>query len=152
MEGKTVVGVSLPVRIFEPRSTLERMVDFWSTAPVYLTRAAETDDPVERMKNVICFCMSTLYYGTRQLKPFNPILGETYQGHFSDGTAIFIEHISHHPPIAYYCVIGPENSYKFYGFYEFTARVSGNSVIGRQKGPNIIEFHDGGRVVFERPI
>jgi len=40
MEGKTIVGVSLPVRIFEARSTLERMVDWWATAPIYLTKAA----------------------------------------------------------------------------------------------------------------
>jgi hypothetical protein len=77
MEGRHVVGVSLPVRIFEPRSTLERMLDWWCTAPLYLTNAAKTSDPIERMKNVICFCVSGLYYGTRQLKPFNPILGET---------------------------------------------------------------------------
>ncbi len=86
MEGKHVVGVSLPVRIFEPRSTLERMVDSWGTAPVFLSQAAATADPIERLKNVICFCVSGLHYGTRQLKPFNPILGETYQGYFTDGT------------------------------------------------------------------
>jgi hypothetical protein len=39
MEGKNVVGISLPVRIFEARSTLERMVDWWCTAPVYLANA-----------------------------------------------------------------------------------------------------------------
>ena len=39
MEGKHIVGISLPVRIFEPRSTLERMVDWWATAPVYLVNA-----------------------------------------------------------------------------------------------------------------
>lgn len=39
MEGKHIVGVSLPVRIFEPRSTLERMVEWWCTAPLYLNNA-----------------------------------------------------------------------------------------------------------------
>jgi hypothetical protein len=104
IEGKHVVGVSLPVRIFEPRSTLERMVDWWCTAPIYLTAAAQTSDPVTRVKNVMAFVISCLHYGTRQLKPFNPILGETYQGEFSDGTQIFIEHTSHHPPIANFFV------------------------------------------------
>lgn len=40
MKGENVVGISLPVRIFEPRSTLERMVDWWCTAPVYLMNAS----------------------------------------------------------------------------------------------------------------
>lgn len=42
MEGKNVVGVSLPVRIFEPRSSIERMADIWSFGPIYLNRAANT--------------------------------------------------------------------------------------------------------------
>ena len=65
MEGKAIVGVSLPVRIFEPRSTLERMVDWWCTAPIYLTNAARETNPLERMKHVICFLISGLHYGTR---------------------------------------------------------------------------------------
>lgn len=40
MEGKNVVGISLPVRIFEPRSTVERVCDWWAFGPIYLTRAA----------------------------------------------------------------------------------------------------------------
>ena len=41
MEGKNVVGISLPVRIFEPRSTIERICDWWAFGPIYLTRAAQ---------------------------------------------------------------------------------------------------------------
>lgn len=41
MEGKNVVGISLPVRIFEPRSTIERVCDWWAFGPIYLTRAAK---------------------------------------------------------------------------------------------------------------
>jgi hypothetical protein len=149
MEGKHVVGVSLPVRIFEPRSTLERMVDWWCTAPLFLKQAGETNDPVERMKLVICFCVSGLHYGTRQLKPFNPILGETYQGSFVDGTQIYIEHTSHHPPIATFQLINP--LYTYTGFYEFTGAVKGNSVVGQQKGPNIVRFNDGQVIEFVRP-
>ena len=40
MEGKNVVGISLPVRIFEPRSTIERVCDWFAFAPIYLSRAA----------------------------------------------------------------------------------------------------------------
>ena len=40
MEGKNVVGISLPVRIFEPRSPIERVSDWWAFGPIYLTRAA----------------------------------------------------------------------------------------------------------------
>jgi len=42
MEGKNVVGISLPVRIFEPRSSIERMCDGWAFGPIYLNKAANT--------------------------------------------------------------------------------------------------------------
>lgn len=41
MEGKNVVGVSLPVRIFEPRSSVERICDAWAFAPIYLKMASK---------------------------------------------------------------------------------------------------------------
>ena len=39
-EGKNMVSISLPVRIFEPRSTLERICDWWSYLPIYLRLAS----------------------------------------------------------------------------------------------------------------
>ena len=130
------------------------MVDWWCTAPLYLTKAAKSSNPVERMKYTICFVVSGLHYGTRQLKPFNPILGETYQGAFQDGTEIFIEHSSHHPPIAHFMVTGLNGLYTYKGYYEFTGALEhcGNSVRGRQKGPNILTFVDGTSIEFSRPV
>lgn len=60
MEGRDVVGISLPVRIFEKRSALERISYLWCTAPVYLKRAAQ-ENPVERLKNVIAFVVSGMH-------------------------------------------------------------------------------------------
>jgi len=42
MEGRSVVSVSLPVRIFEKRSAIERILDIFSTGPIYLKKAAES--------------------------------------------------------------------------------------------------------------
>ncbi len=56
--GRSVMGVCLPVRIFEPRSCVERITDFWSFGPVFLNRAAKLKDPVERMKLVITFWLA----------------------------------------------------------------------------------------------
>lgn len=104
IEGKNVVSISLPVRIFEPRSTLERVCDFWAFGPIYLNRAAHCIDPLERFKNVVTFAIAGLHNPCKQLKPFNPILGETYQATWADGSEIFLEHTSHHPPISNFLV------------------------------------------------
>lgn len=60
MAGKPIASVSLPVRIFEPRSSIQRIADLWSGAPLYLSKAASSTDPVERLMNVIAYSISSL--------------------------------------------------------------------------------------------
>mmetsp|Transcript_47505 Transcript_47505/g.54691 ORF Transcript_47505/g.54691 Transcript_47505/m.54691 type:complete len:586 (+) Transcript_47505:151-1908(+) len=144
-EGKSVVGMSLPVRIFEPRSTLERIVDYWCFAPVFLNRACETKDHMERLRLTVAFAMSGLYVSASQRKPFNPILGETYEGSFPDGSRIYCEHTSHHPPISNFLIIGKDNSYTFWGSYEFIVKIKGNTLHGIQKGTCNLRFNDDGQ-------
>jgi len=79
IEGKDIVAISLPVRIFEPRSMVERITDLWGSGPHYINLACKTQDPVQRMKLIMAFCVSGLHMNLKQLKPFNPILGETYE-------------------------------------------------------------------------
>ncbi|GBG86444.1 hypothetical protein CBR_g41440 [Chara braunii] len=78
LEGSNLTQISLPVRLFEPRSFLERLTDNWSYID-YLSKAAVCTDPVLRFKYVIAFAVSGLSKQTTAGKPFNPILGETYQ-------------------------------------------------------------------------
>ena len=113
MEGRGIVAVSLPVRIFEKRSTIEKICDLWCTGPIFLKRAALETDPIERMKNAITFVVSGMHMVATQRKPFNPILGETYQGIWPDGSKLFVEHISHHPPISTFLVENVDGLFKF---------------------------------------
>jgi hypothetical protein len=53
-----------------------------------------------------CF-LCTPYYLNMFAKPMNPILGETLQATLVDGTQVYAEQISHHPPISYFLIIGP---------------------------------------------
>eukprot|EP01017_Pseudomicrothorax_dubius_P030288 TRINITY_DN3765_c0_g1_i1.p1 TRINITY_DN3765_c0_g1~~TRINITY_DN3765_c0_g1_i1.p1 ORF type:complete len:420 (-),score=77.35 TRINITY_DN3765_c0_g1_i1:278-1537(-) len=148
-DGKPVVSLSLPVRIFEARSALERICDLWSFFPSYLPRAAAANSPQERLKLVVTAAVAGLHLSSSQWKPFNPLLGETFNGYFPDGTAIYCEHTSHHPPITNFLVIG--ENFKFSGRYEYVGNLSTNTLSTRQVGPNIIEFKDGGRVTYYLP-
>jgi len=150
-QGQSLINISMPVRIFEPRSYLQRIADGWCFAPIYLTKAAQETDPVERMKNLITFAVSGLSNTCVGLKPFNPILGETYQAVFEDGAQLFCEQSSHHPPVTCWQVIGPDNLYHFYGFGEWTASFRGNAVKGHQKGLHIIDFPNGGKITYNLP-
>jgi len=56
------------------------------------------------MKNVITFVVSGAYGVMDMRKPFNPIIGETFEALWPDGTKIYCEHISHHPPITSFLI------------------------------------------------
>jgi hypothetical protein len=155
IEGKNMVGVSLPVRIFEPRSTLERITDIWGGGPLYLNKISYCSDPVERMKLFITFVISGLHMNLKQLKPFNPILGETLQGHWPDGSHIYEEHVSHHPPIARFLILSGNKKWKFYGYYEFVVKLkslTGNVIGGHFRGPNFLELDSGEKLQFTYPF
>ena len=151
MKGLSISHISLPIKIFEPRSMVQRIVDFWSHASSQLGAAAEEKDPVERLKWVICFQLSSLYICTSQDKPFNPLLGETNQGSFIDGTRYYCEHTCHHPPISHYLLEGPNDSFKMSGYYEFIGKMSGNAFISGLRGPCTLEFADGTVIRFNAP-
>ena len=77
LKGLSISHISLPVKIFEPQSTLQRIVELFSFTPQFLRKAAETEDHLERLKLVITNAISCIYLCCKQMKPFNPILGET---------------------------------------------------------------------------
>ena len=113
-----VMSLSLPIRIFEPRSMLERISDWFCFAPVLLTKAASMKDKVEAMKQVICFSLSALFRSSEQLKALNPMLGETYQCEWDDGTKMYLEHTCHTPPISHFYLKSANNIYTVSGYID----------------------------------
>ncbi len=75
------------------------------------------EDKVERMKLLIAASIGSSPLANSFLKPLNPILGETFEASYMDGTKLYSEQISHHPPISYFLVQGPNRNYKYYGYY-----------------------------------
>jgi hypothetical protein len=132
--------VSLKVNLFEPKSTLQRIADYWSFAIQYLTKAALADSALERVKYVLAFIASGFYISTKQLKPFNPLIGETFQGEFENGAKVYVEHISHYPNYARFLII--DENFKLHGYYEFKASPNmwGSQITVHQTGPTTIEF------------
>ena len=61
LKGLSISHISLPIKIFEPRSSIQRIVDLWTFGPKFLKQAAESKDPLERMKYTIAFAMSSIY-------------------------------------------------------------------------------------------
>ncbi|KAF2749664.1 oxysterol binding protein 1 [Sporormia fimetaria CBS 119925] len=100
MIGKDMTKMTLPVSFNEPTSLLQRVAEDMEYTDL-LDTAAERADSTERLLYVGAFAASE-YASTigRVAKPFNPLLGETYEYARPDlGYRFFIEQVSHHPPI-----------------------------------------------------
>uniref|UniRef100_A0A8C9XNV7 Oxysterol-binding protein n=1 Tax=Sander lucioperca TaxID=283035 RepID=A0A8C9XNV7_SANLU len=100
--GKDLSKVAMPVQLNEPLNTLQRLCEELEYSEL-LDKAANTQDPFERMVYVATFVVSgyaSSYYRTGG-KPFNPVLGETYECDRPDkGLRFVAEQVSHHPPIS----------------------------------------------------
>ena len=89
----------MPVYFNEPISFLQRFAEDLTYSEVVLN-TCEIEDSCLRLAYVACFAV-TSYVSTQQrtMKPFNPLLGETYEL-VKDGYRIISEQVSHHPPIS----------------------------------------------------
>ncbi|XP_061574320.1 oxysterol-binding protein-related protein 3 isoform X3 [Cololabis saira] len=100
--GKDLSKVAMPVHLNEPLNTLQRLCEELEYSEL-LDRAANTQDPLQRMMYIATFVVSgyaSSYYRTGG-KPFNPVLGESYECDRSDkGFRFVAEQVSHHPPIS----------------------------------------------------
>jgi hypothetical protein len=137
-----LIKISVPVTLFDTCSYLERITRAWAYHR-FLTQAAQVASPLERMKLVITFFVAGMHRACGIWKPFNPILGETYEGQFGDGTQIFCEQTSHHPPVTAWQMFGADGLYNFHGYHEYIAVAGGNSAGGYTKGLQTIELGQG---------
>nr|XP_061788953.1 oxysterol-binding protein-related protein 3-like isoform X1 [Nerophis lumbriciformis] len=100
--GKDLSKVAMPVHLNEPLNTLQRLCEELEYSEL-LDQAASTHDPLERMVFIATFVVSgyaSSFYRTGG-KPFNPVLGETYECDRPDkGFQFIAEQVSHHPPIS----------------------------------------------------
>lgn len=104
MIGKDMTKMTLPVSFNECTSLLQRLAEDIEYNDL-LTRAAASDDSTLRLVYVAAFAASeyasTLY---RIAKPFNPLLGETFEYCRRDQLFRLVsEQVSHHPPISACC-------------------------------------------------
>lgn len=96
--GKDLSKIALPVFFNEPLSMLQRLCEDMEYSTLLDIANAKTD-PLERIQFVAAFAMSN-YSSTlgRTGKPFNPLLGETFEYVRKDrGFRYISEQVSHHP-------------------------------------------------------
>jgi Oxysterol-binding protein len=133
--------VSVPIRCMQANTALHNTLKTGILLPPYLNYASKLSDPLERFKLVIASSISTFYYLSTFEKPINPVLGETLFGKLEDGSCMYAEQSSHHPPISHFLI---ENSnYRLTGYFSFSAKAGLNSVTVVNHGKKLYQFPDG---------
>ncbi|KAI9928031.1 hypothetical protein MW887_002883 [Aspergillus wentii] len=99
--GKDLSQISMPVSANEPLSLLQRAAEVLEYSTL-LDKAASSKDPVERLMYVTAFALAPLSSNRVReraiRKPFNPMLGETYELVREDlGFRFLAEKVSHRP-------------------------------------------------------
>lgn len=145
--GKDLSRVCLPVYFNEPISTLQKCFEEIEYSWL-LDRAYEygrRGNHLMRALHIAAFAVSG-YSCTlgRMNKPFNPLLGETYEAEWEDkGVKFVAEKVSHHPTIvACHC---DGRGWRFWGDSNLKSKFWGPSIQLDPVGVLTLEFEDGER-------
>ncbi|CAD7696464.1 unnamed protein product [Ostreobium quekettii] len=131
--GWDLTRITMPSTINEPLSALQRLAEELEYSAI-LDRAAACATGVDRLLHVSAFVLSS--YSSmllRDSKPFNPLLGETFE--YSRGGVRFLaEQVSHHPPVSCFWARGgdpnggSEEGFELHGELELRSKFWGKSV------------------------
>ncbi|KAJ9088961.1 Oxysterol-binding protein 3 [Entomophthora muscae] len=99
--GKDLATISLPISLNEPLNILQRLCEELEYSGL-LDKANSATDSLERLIYVTAFALSPYAASGHRAsrKPFNPLLGETYECMRPDkGFRFIAEKVSHTPPV-----------------------------------------------------
>lgn len=142
LKGQPVMNISLPIFISDYRSMLQVFAYELRHSPIFINKIQSVKEPIEKLKWASVFLMSQLYFSPLQTKPFNPIIGETYQCKIGDMN-IYLEQTVHKPPTGNFYCYDDNKTYKYYGYCSTSASTGANSCKAIKSGKIILEFNDG---------
>ena len=145
---KVVFGhkISLNVKLFQPLSLSQTLLNYFSFIPKYIIPSLNPEfSPISRMKYAISLGISGLYMNAMQLKPFNPLISETFQGIFDledkeNKIEVYSEQTSNYPTLTRYYILN--KMFKMYGYFDLSLETHnfGNRITCYTKGINTIDF------------
>ncbi|XP_056131921.1 oxysterol-binding protein-related protein 1 isoform X2 [Lampris incognitus] len=139
--GMELSKITMPVIFNEPLSFLQRLTEYMEHTYL-IHRANAASDSIERMKCVAAFAVSAVAsQWERTGKPFNPLLGETYELVREDlGFRLISEQVSHHPPVSAFHAEGLKKDFVFHGSIYPKLKFWGKSVEAEPRGIITLEL------------
>ncbi|XP_068460738.1 oxysterol-binding protein 2 isoform X2 [Clinocottus analis] len=151
--GKELSKIPMPVNFNEPLSMLQRLTEDLEYHEL-LDKAARCDSSLEQMCLVAAFSVSS--YSTtihRTAKPFNPLLGETYELDRREefGYRSLCEQVSHHPPAAAHHVIS-KRGWTLWQEITIASKFRGKYLSIMPLGAIHLQFHSSGNQYVWRKV
>ncbi|XP_067887199.1 oxysterol-binding protein-related protein 1 isoform X2 [Heterodontus francisci] len=139
--GMELSKIAMPVIFNEPLSFLQRLTEYMEHTYL-IHEAIGSRNSLERMQCVAAFAVSAVAsQWERTGKPFNPLLGETYEMVRQDlDFKLISEQVSHHPPISAFHAEGLTQNFVFHGSIYPKLKFWGKSVEAEPKGIITLEF------------
>ncbi|XP_053351589.1 oxysterol-binding protein-related protein 1 [Clarias gariepinus] len=139
--GMELSKIAMPVIFNEPLSFLQRLTEYMEHTYLIHQANASTDS-IQRMKCVAAFAVSAVAsQWERTGKPFNPLLGETYELIREDlGFRWMSEQVSHHPPVSAFHAEGLNDDFLFHGSIYPKLKFWGKSVEAEPRGIITLEL------------
>jgi hypothetical protein len=119
--GKDLTRVSMPVYLNEPISMLQKSCEIFEHTST-LDNANNESNRFKRLAHCMGFLVMNLSQAIgRNKKPFNPLLGETFEV-FYNGLFCICEQVSHHPPIS--ALYAENENFKVWGSFQPQSKFS----------------------------
>lgn len=83
--------IGCPIKIMISKSNLESIIGGTAVFPMLINKAAQSTDIFNRFILVMVAVLSSFFYTNEFFKPLNPILGETLQASYADGSTVYAE-------------------------------------------------------------
>uniref|UniRef100_W5KYD9 Oxysterol-binding protein n=1 Tax=Astyanax mexicanus TaxID=7994 RepID=W5KYD9_ASTMX len=139
--GMELSKITMPIVFNEPLSFLQRISEYMEHTYL-IHKACTLSDSIERMQVVAAFAVSAVAsQWDRTGKPFNPLLGETFELTREDeGYRLISEQVSHHPPISAFYAESLSQDFVFHGSIYPKLKFWGKSVEAEPKGIMTLEL------------
>ncbi|XP_067096283.1 oxysterol-binding protein-related protein 2-like [Osmerus mordax] len=139
--GLELSKITMPIVFNEPLSFLQRISEYMEHTYL-INKACSLSDSTERMQAVAAFAVSAVAsQWDRTGKPFNPLLGETYELIREDqGFRLVSEQVSHHPPVSAFHAESLTGDFVFHGSIYPKLKFWGKSVEAEPKGIITLEL------------
>ena len=127
--GKDLTKVAMPVILNEPLGALQKCCEDLEYYEL-LDQAKNTESEVDRINLVALFAISA-YYSSQfraSTKPFNPLLGETFE-YQNESFKFISEQVSHHPPLSAAYAISHDGGWKFEQVIRYKTKFWGRSML-----------------------